>query len=68
MTAHPGRVRWRMAGKDDESEVNQVVGDGAELEREGIKMTNSWYTAILAVLIWLFISIMNVANLMFLGK
>ncbi|QKX63230.1 uncharacterized protein TRUGW13939_10399 [Talaromyces rugulosus] len=68
MTAHPGRARWRMVGKDDESEVDQVVGDGAELECEGIKMTNSWYTAILAVLIWLFMSIMNVANLVFLGK
>ncbi|KAJ6038047.1 hypothetical protein N7499_003398 [Penicillium canescens] len=68
MTVHPGRTRWRMAGRNDESEVDQVVGEGAELERERIKMTNSWYTAILAVLIWLFMSIMNVANLVFLGK
>ncbi|KAJ6041299.1 hypothetical protein N7460_006689 [Penicillium canescens] len=68
MTVHPGRARWRMAGRDDESEVDQVIGEGAELERQRVKMTNSWYTAILAVLIWLFMSIMNVANLVFLGK
>ncbi|KAJ6091154.1 hypothetical protein N7499_003305 [Penicillium canescens] len=68
MTVHPGRARWRMAGRDDESEVDQVIGEGAELERERIKMTISRYTAILAVLIWLFMSIMNVANLVFLGK
>ncbi|KAJ6037437.1 hypothetical protein N7444_010142 [Penicillium canescens] len=61
-------ARWRMAGRDDESEVDQVIGEGAELERERIKMTISRYTAILAVLIWLFMSIMNVANLVFLGK
>ncbi|KAJ6060981.1 hypothetical protein N7444_001677 [Penicillium canescens] len=68
MTVYPGRARWRMGGRDDASEVDQVIGEGAELEREHIKMTNSWYTAILAVFIWLFMSIMNVANLVFLGK
>ncbi|KNB01526.1 manganese transporter [Fusarium oxysporum f. sp. lycopersici 4287] len=31
-------------------------------------MTNSWLTMILAILIWLFMAIMNVANLVFLGK
>ncbi|CRG87191.1 Manganese transporter SMF1 [Talaromyces islandicus] len=61
MTVHPGGARWRMAGRDDESEI---IGEGGE----GIKMANSWYTAILAVLIWLFMAIMNVANLVFLGK
>ncbi|KAJ6093703.1 hypothetical protein N7499_003034, partial [Penicillium canescens] len=65
---HRGSQRWRMAGRDDVSEVDQVIGEGSELERERIKVTNSWYTAILAVLIWLFVSIMNVANLVFLGK
>lgn len=68
MTAYPGKARWRMAGRDDESDADQVIGEGAELEPEGVKMTNSWYTMILAVLIWLFMSIMNVANLVFLGK
>lgn len=51
-----------------ESDVDQVIGEGGELEPEGITMTNSWYTTILAVLIWLFMSIINVANLVFLGK
>lgn len=68
MTTYPGKARWRMAGKDADSNVDQMIGEGAELEVEGVKMTNSWYTAILAILIWLFMSIMNVANLVFLGK
>ncbi|KAH6883521.1 transporter smf2 [Thelonectria olida] len=37
-------------------------GDGA------VKMGNSWYTAIIAVLVWLIIAVMNVANLVLLGK
>ncbi|KAI8664494.1 hypothetical protein NCS57_00489500 [Fusarium keratoplasticum] len=68
MTVHTGRARWRTADRDDETALDRVVGEGAELEHEGTKMTNSWYTAILAVLIWLFMAIMNVANLVFLGK
>lgn len=68
MTAHPGRARWRMAGRDNGSAIDQAIGEGAELESEGIRMTNSWYTVVFAVLIWLFMSIMNVANLVFLGK
>ncbi|KAL6362639.1 hypothetical protein LRP88_03934 [Fusarium phalaenopsidis] len=68
MTVHTGRARWRTADRDDETALDRVVGEGAELEHEGTKMTNSWYTAILAILIWLFMAIMNVANLVFLGK
>ncbi|KAI8648538.1 Manganese transporter [Fusarium keratoplasticum] len=40
----------------------QGDGDGA------VKMGNSWYTAILAILMWLIIAVMNVANLVLLGK
>lgn len=44
--------------------------DGATIARQGqrVKMRNSWYTATLAVLIWLVITVMNVANLVLLGK
>jgi metal iron transporter len=68
MTVYTGRARWRTADRDDETALDRVVGEGAELEQDGTKMTNSWYTAILAVLIWIFMAIMNVANLVFLGK
>lgn len=77
MTAQSGRARWLLAGKsgendeNDENDENHVVGR-AELQfsamSEGIKMANSWYTTIFAILVWLFIAIMNVANLVFLGK
>lgn len=62
MTVCTGRAQWRIGDKDDET------AEGAGLEQRGTKMTNSWCTAILAVLIWLFMAIMNVANLVFLSK
>ncbi|KAJ4128079.1 NRAMP-like transporter smf-3 [Fusarium equiseti] len=47
--------------------ANEVREDGGA-RHEGIKMTNSWFTTIVACLVWLFMAIMNVANLVFLGK
>ncbi|KAI1071644.1 hypothetical protein LB507_005063 [Fusarium sp. FIESC RH6] len=47
--------------------VNEVGEEGGA-RREGVKMANSWFTTIVACLIWLFMAIMNVANLVFLGK
>ena len=37
-------------------------------EASGVKMRNNWITATFAVVIWLIISVMNVANLVLLGK
>ncbi|TAQ87403.1 hypothetical protein B7494_g4262 [Chlorociboria aeruginascens] len=37
-------------------------------EQESVKMRNHWITATLAILVWLVITIMNVANLVLLGK
>jgi len=47
--------------------VNEVGEEGGS-QYEGIKMSNSWFTTIVACLVWLFMAIMNVANLVFLGK
>ncbi|KAJ4017743.1 NRAMP-like transporter smf-3 [Fusarium irregulare] len=47
--------------------VNEVGEEGGA-RCEGVKMANSWFTTIVACLIWLFMAIMNVANLVFLGK
>lgn len=43
---------------------------GGEGEAEGgpVKMANSWYVAALAMLIWLIMAAMNVANLVLLGQ
>lgn len=35
---------------------------------EGYKMKNNWLTTGIAILIWLIITVMNVANLVLLGK
>ncbi|KAK0387245.1 hypothetical protein NLU13_5558 [Sarocladium strictum] len=47
-----------------------VAGDGEAVSQVGgeIKMANSWYTIVVAVLIWLFLCVMNVANLALLGQ
>jgi metal iron transporter len=70
MTVQPGSARWRTANnpRQDELVVGQgPMGDGAE-SSESVKMANSWYTAAFAILVWLFMAVMNVANLVFLGK
>ncbi|EXK27055.1 manganese transporter [Fusarium oxysporum f. sp. melonis 26406] len=68
MTVQTGSARWRTGDMDDETDAEGIVEAGTAVGRQGIKMTNSWLTMILAILIWLFMAIMNVANLVFLGK
>lgn len=56
---------------DDMDEVadGNLSGMEAGVQRdEGVKMRNSWWIATLAVVIWLVITIMNIANLVLLGK
>jgi len=63
MTVKTGRRRdeHRNRGGDDDEEI---FGGG----EEGVKMRNHWFTAVIGVLIWLIITVMNVANLVLLGK
>ncbi len=70
MTAYPGRARWQGPSRDNEDVVESPSSDNldAPLGTDCVKMANSWFTTILGVLIWLFIAIMNVANLVFLGR
>lgn len=51
---------YAMSGSADDTTISRDV--------QGVKMRNSWYTAVFAVLIWLIITVMNVANLVLLGK
>ncbi|KAM0344827.1 hypothetical protein ACHAPU_007209 [Fusarium lateritium] len=62
MTVQAGTSCWRSGALDTETV------DETGVERQSVKMTNSWFTTILAVLIWIFITIMNVTNLVLLGK
>ncbi|KAE9373492.1 transporter protein smf2 [Stipitochalara longipes BDJ] len=64
-------VRAPEAGDNDEIDEEAVDGglDGVvDRPRQGVKMKNHWIVAALAVIIWLVITIMNVANLVLLGK
>ncbi|WQF84349.1 Putative NRAMP family protein [Colletotrichum destructivum] len=58
MTVRDGEARLR--SRVDEETLDDAGGL--------VKMANSWYTAALAVLIWVIIAAMNVANLVLLGK
>lgn len=56
---------------DEEEEAGSTTGQqaqGTQGGQEGVKMRNSWFTAAVAVVIWLIITVMNVANLVLLGK
>lgn len=66
-------VRTPESGDNDEGDEEVMDGnlDGAvDRPRQGggVKMRNNWLTAAVAVVIWLIITVMNVANLVLLGK
>ncbi len=63
MTVQPGNARYHQRYGGEEG----VVLSGAEPEEQPVKMANSWPLVILAVLIWLIIASMNLANLVLLG-
>ncbi|RWA06725.1 hypothetical protein EKO27_g8382 [Xylaria grammica] len=75
MTARPGLARIRIDGKNDSMDstpdlpagatANQEVGPGVV---ETVKMANPWYISVMAVVVWLLIVILNVANLVLLGR
>lgn len=76
MTVQPGMARFYKEGSDDEPHgANRHVDsrdeedgiDGMSGLGELVKMGNDWWVCILSVLIWLVITIMNVANLVLLG-
>jgi metal iron transporter len=66
MTVRPHRLVDRDDGEAIEREMD-ATEDGAQAEA-GVKMRNHWITAAFAVLIWVIIAAMNVANLVLLGK
>ncbi|KAK3399189.1 natural resistance-associated macrophage protein-domain-containing protein [Sordaria brevicollis] len=74
MTVQPGAARYHVEGEQREDERPLFsgigcLGRGNSNEGEGgVKMTNSWLTTIAAALVWGLIAVMNVANLVLLGK
>lgn len=55
-------------GEDEEAMDGNLDGVVDRPRQGGVKMRNHWVIAALAVIIWLVITIMNVANLVLLGK
>jgi metal iron transporter len=51
----------------DEAMDGNIDGAVDTPRTEGVKMKNSWFVAVVAVLIWLIMAVMNVANLVLLG-
>ncbi|KAI0011522.1 natural resistance-associated macrophage protein [Xylariaceae sp. FL0662B] len=75
MTARPGRARFRTEGKDAfafdgaRDEEARPAGGGAGGGGGGgvVRMANPWWVCALAVVIWLIMVVMNVANLVLVG-
>ncbi|KAF9777203.1 hypothetical protein IL306_004508 [Fusarium sp. DS 682] len=62
MTVSPGPARLHVEGQ-----APIMTGQRNDVDVD-VKMGNAWYTTSIAVVIWLIIAIMNVANLVLLGK
>ncbi|OAL72635.1 transporter smf2 [Trichophyton violaceum] len=67
MTVQPGSARC-LARNEDIFRNNRLVVGAADQGESIIKMANSWYIAVIAGMVWLFITVMNVANLVLLGQ
>lgn len=65
MTVKTGGNRGRRTRNGN---LDEEDGDLQESGNEGVKMRNHWVTAVVGVIIWLVITVMNVANLVLLGK
>ncbi|KAF5724001.1 manganese transporter [Fusarium mundagurra] len=61
MTVRSGPARLHVEGQP-------TLMTGQRNDEDDVKMRNAWYTTAIAVVIWLIIAIMNVANLVLLGK
>ncbi|KAF5603153.1 manganese transporter [Fusarium subglutinans] len=61
MTVRSGPARLQVEGQP-------ALMTGQRNDGDDVKMRNAWYTTSIAVVIWLIIAIMNVANLVLLGK
>ncbi|TDZ38288.1 Manganese transporter SMF1 [Colletotrichum trifolii] len=59
MTIRAGGARYQTSF---ETEDGVTTGD------DDMKMTNSWWTAACAIVVWVIMAVMNVANLVLLGK
>ncbi|KAI0152651.1 natural resistance-associated macrophage protein [Xylariaceae sp. FL1272] len=72
MTTAPGSARVRVQNSKRDGGITDTALDAGDEERgqeQGliVKMANSWPLAVAAVVIWLLIVVLNVANLVLLG-
>lgn len=64
MTVLPGLARYY---QETDDEGRPTVGTGAGTGSNVISMANPWWLIVLAALVWLVITVLNVANLVLLG-
>ncbi|KAI1116433.1 natural resistance-associated macrophage protein-domain-containing protein [Nemania sp. NC0429] len=74
MVVQPGLARVRVEGSNKSTSStsdliaradDQELGPGVQ---DAVKMANPWYISVLAVAVWLLIVVLNVANLVLLGR
>jgi metal iron transporter len=75
MVSQPGQARARVEGnKECLDSTNDLVVRGVDDKEVGpetekpVTMANPWYISVTAVVVWLFIVVLNVANLVLLGR
>ncbi|KAK2857320.1 hypothetical protein FQN49_004820 [Arthroderma sp. PD_2] len=68
MTVQPGGARCLAPNEGRFRHSRSVIAVTNPESENSIPMANSWYTAIIAGLVWLFITVMNIANLVLLGR
>ncbi|KAI0469025.1 natural resistance-associated macrophage protein-domain-containing protein [Xylaria cf. heliscus] len=76
MVTQPGVARIRVEGSSGASmnSTSNLVGRTADDQEVGpdtanvVKMANPWYVSVMAVVVWLLIVILNIANLVLLGR
>ncbi|KAI1192872.1 natural resistance-associated macrophage protein-domain-containing protein [Nemania serpens] len=74
MVVHPGLARVRVEGSSKNTSSTSDLVERADDQELGpgvpgaVKMANPWYISVLAVAVWLLIVVLNIANLVLLGR
>jgi len=67
MTVQPGMARFEIEDEEGVTLFGRRRVKGTGMREGGVEMANSWWLAIVSIIVWLIIAVMNVANLVLLG-
>ncbi|KAI2636714.1 natural resistance-associated macrophage protein-domain-containing protein [Xylaria nigripes] len=75
MVTQPGQARVRVEGGEENVSADSIIVPHAANDQEVghesvtmVKMANPWYISTIAVVIWIVIVVLNIANLVLLGR